>query len=58
MSFVMTDVFLMRDKKLLQGLVSHKLTTYLCIFDLFKLSELCPFYQKHVKQIILNCTTL
>ena len=54
----MTDVFLMRDKKLLQGLVSHKLTTYLCIFDLFKLSELCPFYQKHVKQIILNCTTL
>ena len=33
--------------KLLQGLVSHKLTAYLSIFNLFKLNELWP-YQKHV----------
>ena len=27
-------------------------------FNLFKLNELWPYYQKHVNQIILNCTTL
>ena len=30
-------------KKLLQGLVSHELTAYLSIFNLFKLS-LCPLF--------------
>ena len=42
------------DKKLLQGLVSHELTAYLSIFNLFKLSELWPYYHNHVNQIILN----
>ena len=37
--------------------MSHELTVYLSIFDLFKFNELWP-YQKHVKQIILNHTTL
>ena len=36
----------------------HELTAYLPIFNLFKLNELWPYYQKHVNQIILNCTTL
>ena len=36
MSFVTTDVISKRVKlKLLQGLVSHELTTYLSVFDLF-----------------------
>ena len=48
----------MRVSKLLEGLVSHKLTAYLSIFNLFKFSELWSFYAKHVKQIILNCATL
>ena len=30
----------------------------LSIFNLFKLNELWPYYQKHVNQIILNHTTL
>ena len=47
-----------RSQKLLQGLVSHELTVYLSIFNLFKLNELWPYYQKHVNQIILNRTTL
>ena len=38
------------------GLVSHELTVYL-FFNLFKLNELRPYYQKHVNQIILNRTT-
>ena len=47
------------SQKLLQGLVSHELTAYLSIFfNLFKLIELWPYYQKHVNQIILNRTTL
>ena len=45
-------------QKLLQGLVSHELTAFLSIFNLFKLSELWSYYQKHVNQIILNGTTL
>ena len=28
------------------------------LFNLFKLNELWPYYQKHKKQIILNCITL
>ena len=36
----------------------HELTAYLPIFNLFKLNELWPYYQKHVNQIILNRTTL
>ena len=46
------------SQKLLQGLVSYELTAYLSIFNLFKLNALWPYYQKHVKQIILNRTTL
>ena len=38
--------------------MSHDLTAYLSIFDLFKLIELLPYYQKHVNQIILHRTTL
>ena len=38
--------------------MSHELTACLSIFDLFKLNELWPYYQKHVNQIILNCKTL
>ena len=46
------------SQKLLQGLVSHELTAYLSIFNLFKLNGLWPYYQKHVNQIILNRTSL
>ena len=45
MSFVTTDEFSVRVTKLLQGLVSHELTAYLSIFNLFKLNELWPYYQ-------------
>ena len=55
MSFVTTDEL---SASVINGLVSHKLTAYLFIFDLFKLNELGPYYQKHVNQIILNRTTL
>ena len=34
-SFVMTDEFLVRVKTLLQGLVSHELTAYFSVFNLF-----------------------
>ena len=37
--------------------MSHELTAYLSIFNLFKCNELWP-YQKHINQIILNRTTL
>ena len=47
-----------RSQKLLQQLVSHELTVYISIFNQFELNELWPYYQTHVKQIILNCTTL
>ena len=46
------------SQKLLQGMVSHEFTAYLSIFNLFKLNKLWSYYQKHVKQIILNRTTL
>ena len=36
----------------------HELTAYLSIFNLFKVSELPPCYQKHVNQIILNHVTV
>ena len=58
MSFVTTDSSQLGSQKLLQGLVSHELTAYLSIFNLFKLNELWPYYQKHVNQIILNRITL
>ena len=45
---------LTKNEKLLQGFVSHELTAYLSIFNLFKLNELWPYYQKQVNQIILN----
>ena len=44
-------------QKLLQGLVPHGLTAYLSIFNQFKLNELWSYYQKHLNQVILNCTT-
>ena len=46
------------SQKLLQELVSHELTASRPIFNQFKLNELWPYYQKHVNQIVLNCTTL
>ena len=46
------------SQKWLQGFVSHELSAYLSIFNLIKLNELWPYYQKHVNQIILNRTTL
>ena len=58
MSFLRADEFSVRVTKITQGLVSHKLTDYLSIFNLLKLNELWPYYQKHVNQIILNHTTL
>ena len=42
------------SQKFLQGLVSHELTAYLSIFNLFKLNKLWPYYQKNVNQILLN----
>ena len=45
-------------QKLLLGLVPHELTVCFSIFNLFKLNELWQYYQKHIKQIILNHTTL
>ena len=56
-SFVSTDEF-SESQKLLQGFVSHALTVYLSILNLFKLNLLWPYCQKHVNQIILNCMTL
>ena len=32
--------------------MSHEVTAYLSIFNLFKLKELWPYYKKHVHQII------
>ena len=58
MSFLRADEFSVRVTKITQGLVSHKLTAYLSIFNLLKLNELWPYYEKHVNQIILNYTTL
>ena len=52
------DEFLVGSQKLLQGLMSHELTAYRSIFNLFKLNELWPYYQNHVNQIILNRKTL
>ena len=40
MSFVITDEFSVKVKKLLQVLVSHELTVYLPIFDLFLTHEM------------------
>ena len=45
-------------QKLLQGLLSHKLTAYLSIINQFKLNELLPYYQTHVNQMILNHASL
>ena len=49
---------LSEDHKLFRRLVFHELTAYLSIFNLFKVSELPPYYQKHVNQTILNNVTL
>ena len=53
-TFVTTDEFSVRVRKLLKGLESHELTAYLSIFNLFWLNELWPYYQKEVNQITLN----
>ena len=41
MSFVTTDEFSVRVTKLFQGFVSHELTVYLSIFNLFLTSKGC-----------------
>ena len=46
------------SQKLLQGLVSHELTAYLSIFNLFKLNELWPYYQKRVNFELHNSLKL
>ena len=56
-SFVMTEKFSVRVTKTTSR-IGVSWTHSLPIFNLFKLNELCPYYQKHVNQIILNCTTL
>ena len=56
MSFVMAYEFSLRFTKITSRM-SHELSAYLSIFNQFKLNDLWP-YQKHVKQIILNSTTL
>ena len=38
--------------------MSHELTAYLSISNLFKFGKFWPYYQKYVNQIILNCATL
>ena len=48
MSFITTDEFPVRVTKTTSRLVSHDLRTYRFIFNLFKLNELWPYYQKHV----------
>ena len=40
MSFVMTDEFSVRVTEITSRIVSHELTAYLSIFNLFKLSGL------------------
>ena len=50
-------VSIITTEKLLQGLIPHELTAYLSIFNLFKLSELWTYYQKHVNHVILDHTT-
>ena len=59
-SFVMADEFSVRVTKIYfkDWCLMNSQPTF-SIFKLFKLSELWwPHYQKHVTQIILNCTTL
>ena len=55
MSFVTADEFTVSVTKIIQGLVSNEPTAYLSIFNLFKVNELWPYYQKHV---ILNSANL
>ena len=57
-SFVTTLSSQWGPQKLIQELISDELKAYLCVFDLFKLHELWPYYQKYVNQIILKPTTL
>ena len=45
------------SQNVLQGLVSHELTPYFSVFNLF-LTQLWPYYQKDVTQTALNHTTL
>ena len=58
MSFLRADEFSVRVTKISQGLMPHELTAYLFIFNLLKLNESWPNYQKHVNQIILSHTNL
>ena len=65
MSFVMTGELSQQLVKVSEGhnsffkdwCLMNSQATFL-FFNLFKLSELWPYYQKHVNQIILNHTTL
>ena len=59
MLFATTDDFSVRVTKITVTIGvswTHSLPFY--FFNLFKLNELWPYYQKHVNQIILNRTTL
>ena len=53
-----TSSLLRVTKKLIQGLVSHRLTAYLSVFDLFLTKRDEWIYQKDVNEITLNHTIL
>ena len=57
-SFFTTGEFSVRVTKITSRFGVSWTHSYLSIFNLFKLNELWPYYQKHVNQIILNSTTL
>ena len=48
----MADEFSVRVSKITSRIGSHELTACLSIFNLFKVNELYPYYEKHVNQII------
>ena len=49
MSFVKKDEFSVRSQKLLQGLVSHELTAYLSVFNLFLTQTIMTMLSKGCK---------
>ena len=57
-SFVTADEFSVRVKKITSKMGVSWTHSLPFIFNLFKLNELWPYYEKHVNQIILNCITL
>ena len=48
-SFVKKDEFSVRSQKLLQGLVSHELTAYLSVFNLFLTQTIMAMLSKGCK---------